>query len=47
MAEIIRSAHVTCVKESPARDRAAAAKYRRWIGEICGFVKVRCGSDAT
>ncbi|MFB9439901.1 hypothetical protein [Streptomyces showdoensis] len=47
MAEISGPPHVTCVKESAPDSGAMAAKYRRWIGEICGFVKARCGSDAT
>ncbi|MFF5974240.1 hypothetical protein ACFY7C_22225 [Streptomyces sp. NPDC012769] len=47
MAEITGPAHVSCVKESSPVDGGAAAKYRRRIGEMCGFVKARCGSDAT
>ncbi|MET9950945.1 hypothetical protein ABZ135_05265 [Streptomyces sp. NPDC006339] len=47
MAEITPSAHVSCVKESSPLDGGVAAKYRRRIGEMYGFVKARCGSDAT
>ncbi|MGW7464187.1 hypothetical protein ACWGJT_05640 [Streptomyces xantholiticus] len=46
MTEIIRHAHVTCVKQSSWAVRQVVAKYRSHIAELGGFERARCASDA-
>ncbi|MFE7585701.1 hypothetical protein ACFU5Y_29505 [Streptomyces gardneri] len=46
MAEITRTAHVSCVKEILPSVRSEAAQYRSRIAEMWGFERARCASDA-